>query len=100
MADDRQPRTIQELVLPILVRPDGTAIDPWDSLALSYILDRGRWHDDTPVDPWKREALRLLLDERAPLDQQVPPPVGAGWTRPPDLTAGPIAERALADPAA
>jgi hypothetical protein len=74
MADEMQPRTIMELVGSKLFRADGTAMDPWDSLSLSFLLERGQWYDKAPIDPWQRAALQLLLNERAPVSQLVPPP--------------------------
>ncbi|MBN9523539.1 hypothetical protein J0H58_34340 [bacterium] len=74
MDDEKQSRTILELVGPKLFRADGAAMDPWDSLSLSFLLERGRWYDDTPIDPWQRKALQLLLNDRVPIDQEVPPP--------------------------
>lgn len=74
MGGDGRTRTVMDLVGAKLRRTDGSYFDPWDSLTLSSLLDRGRWNDDTPIGPWERAALKLLLDDRVPVDWEVPEP--------------------------
>lgn len=74
MADDREPPTVGDLILSKMHRADGSRIDPWDSLSVSYLLTRGQWYDGTPIDPHQRVALQLLLDDRSPLNRPVPRP--------------------------